>query len=82
MVAPSGYSAYPDAVTNANVIIGQVNDHTTAEIKNLGNELNDNINNSTESVLEKLTRQQILSRIKLKQLRTILKNHRQTAQKL
>ena len=54
MVAPSGYSAYPDAVTNANVIIGQVNDHTTAEIKNLGNELNDNINNSTESVLEKI----------------------------
>lgn len=54
MVAPSGYSAYPDAVTNANVIIGQVNDHTTAEIKNLGNELNDNISNSTESVLEKI----------------------------
>lgn len=54
MVAPSGYSAYPDAVTNANVIIGQVNDHTTAEIKNLGDELNDNINNSTESVLEKI----------------------------
>ena len=54
MVAPSGYSAYPDAVTNANVIIGQVNDHTTAEIKNLGNELNDNISNSTESVLGKI----------------------------
>ena len=54
MVAPSGYSAYPDAVTNANVIIGQVNDHTTAEIKNMGNELNDNISNSTESVLEKI----------------------------
>lgn len=54
MVAPSGYSAYPDAVTNANVIIGQVNEHTTAEIKNLGNELNDNISNSTESVLEKI----------------------------
>ena len=54
MVAPSGYSAYPDAVTNANVIIGQVNDHTTAEIKNLGNELNDNISNSTENVLGKI----------------------------
>ena len=54
MVAPSGYSAYPDAVTNANVIIGQVNDHTTAEIKNLGNELNDNISNSAESVLGKI----------------------------
>lgn len=52
--APTGYSAYPDSVTNANVIIGEVNDHTTAEIKNLGDELTENVNNSTESVLEKI----------------------------
>lgn len=52
--APTGYSAYPDAVTNANVIIGEVNDHTTAEIKNLGDELTENVNNSTESVMEKI----------------------------
>lgn len=52
--APTGYSAYPDSVTNANVIIGEVNDHTTSEIKNMGDNLMENINNSSESVLEKI----------------------------
>lgn len=82
MVAPSGYSAYPDAVTNANVIIGQVNDHTTAEIKNLGNELNDNINNSTESVLEKIDTTTDSITNKIETATDDIKNHRQTAQKL
>lgn len=54
MVAPTGYTAYPDAVTNANVIMSEVNNHTTNEIKNLGDTLQDNINNTTESVLEKV----------------------------
>ena len=54
MVAPSGYSAYPDAVTNANVIIGEVNDHTTAEIANLGDSLNENISNAKDEVLERV----------------------------
>ena len=54
MVAPTGYTAYPDAVTNANVIMSEVNNHTTNEIKNLGDTLQDNINNTTESVMEKV----------------------------
>lgn len=54
MVAPTGYTAYPDAVTNANVIMSEVNNHTTNEIKNLGDTLQDNIHNTTESVLEKV----------------------------
>ena len=54
MTAPTGYTAYPDAVTNANVIMSEVNNHTTNEIKNLGDTLQDNINNTTESVLEKV----------------------------
>ena len=54
MVAPTGYTAYPDAVTNANVIMSEVNNHTTNEIKNLGDTLQDNISNTTENVLEKI----------------------------
>lgn len=54
MVAPTGYTAYPDAVTNANVIMSEVNNHTTSEIKNLGDTLQDNISNTTENVLEKI----------------------------
>lgn len=34
-VTPTGYTSYPDAVTNANVIMEEVNKHTTAEISNL-----------------------------------------------
>lgn len=48
--APTGYSAYPDSVTNANVIIGEVNDHTTAEIKNMGDSLNEAIGNVNDNV--------------------------------
>ena len=54
MTAPTGYTAYPDAVTNANVIMSEVNNHTTNEIKNLGDTLQDNISNTTETVLEKI----------------------------
>ena len=64
----TGYSAYPDAVTNANVIIGEVNDHTTNEISSLKNQLEDTttlmqegdnsilekIDTSTESITEKI----------------------------
>lgn len=35
LVPATGYTSYPDAVTNANVIIGEVNDHTTTEINEL-----------------------------------------------
>lgn len=38
-VTPTGYSAYPDAVTNANVIMDEVNNHTSAEIANLNDSL-------------------------------------------
>ncbi len=31
LVSPTGYTSYPDAVTNANVIIGEVNSNTKAE---------------------------------------------------
>ena len=54
MTVPTGYTAYPDAVTNANVIMSEVNNHTTNEIENLGDTLKDNINNTTETVLEKV----------------------------
>lgn len=54
MAAPTGYTAYPDAVTNANVIMSEVNNHTTNEIKNLGDTLQENISNTSESVLEKI----------------------------
>ena len=41
LVNAVAYSSYPDAVTNANTIIGQVNDHTTTEIGNLGDKMNE-----------------------------------------
>lgn len=52
--APTGYSAYPDSVTNANVIIGEVNDHTTAEIKNLGDTMSETIGANHDEVMEKI----------------------------
>ena len=68
LTVATGYSAYPDAVTNANVIIGEVNDHTTNEISSLKNQLEDTttlmqegdnsilekIDTSTESITEKI----------------------------
>ena len=68
LTVATGYSAYPDAVTNANVIIGEVNDHTTNEIEELKTQINDNqsllqegdnsilekIDTSTESITEKI----------------------------
>lgn len=68
LTVATGYSAYPDAVTNANVIIGEVNDHTTNEISTLKNQLEDTttlmqegdnsilekIDTSTESITEKI----------------------------
>lgn len=38
LVPATGFISYPDAVTNANVIIGEVNDHTTAEVGNLADQ--------------------------------------------
>ena len=68
LTVATGYSAYPDAVTNANVIIGEVNDHTTNELSLLKEQLNDTnslmqegdnsilekIDTSTESITEKI----------------------------
>ena len=68
LTVSTGYSAYPDAVTNANVIIGEVNDHTTNELSLLKNQLEDTssllqegdnsilekIDTSTESITEKI----------------------------
>ena len=68
LTVATGYSAYPDAVTNANVIIGEVNDHTTNELSTLKNQLEDTssllqegdnsilekIDTSTESITEKI----------------------------
>ena len=68
LTVATGYSAYPDAVTNANVIIGEVNDHTTNELSALKNQLEDTttlmqegdnsilekIDTSTESITEKV----------------------------
>ena len=68
LTVATGYSAYPDAVTNANVIIGEVNDHTTNELSLLKSQLEDTssllqegdnsilekIDTSTESITEKI----------------------------
>ena len=68
LTVATGYSAYPDAVTNANVIIGEVNDHTTNELSLLKSQLDDTtsllqegdnsilekIDTSTESITEKI----------------------------
>ena len=57
LTVATGYSAYPDAVTNANVIIGEVNDHTTNELSTLKNQLEDTttlIQEGDNSILEKI----------------------------
>ena len=57
LTVASGYSAYPDAVTNANVIIGEVNDHTTNELSLLKNQLEDTsslLQEGDNSILEKI----------------------------
>lgn len=68
LTVATGYSAYPDAVTNANVIIGEVNDHTTNELSALKSQLEDTtsllqegdntilekIDTTTESITEKI----------------------------
>ena len=57
LTVATGYSAYPDAVTNANVIIGEVNDHTTNEISSLKNQLEDTstlLQEGDNSILEKI----------------------------
>ena len=57
LTVATGYSAYPDAVTNANVIIGEVNDHTTNELSALKNQLEDTttlMQEGDNSILEKI----------------------------
>ena len=57
LTVATGYSAYPDAVTNANVIIGEVNDHTTNELSALKNQLEDTsalLQEGDNSILEKI----------------------------
>ena len=57
LTVAAGYSAYPDAVTNANVIIGEVNDHTTNELSALKNQLEDTsslLQEGDNSILEKI----------------------------
>lgn len=68
LVNAVAYASYPDAVTNANVIMGEVNNHTTTEIGNLqdkmeerfdkvdtGNEqIQEKIDTSTESITNKI----------------------------
>lgn len=57
LTVATGYSAYPDAVTNANVIIGEVNDHTTNELSALKSQLEDTsslLQEGDNSILEKI----------------------------
>ena len=57
LTVATGYSAYPDAVTNANVIIGEVNDHTTNELSALKSQLEDTtalMQEGDNSILEKI----------------------------
>lgn len=51
MVTPTGYTSYPDAVTNANVIIGEVNSNTRAEVDRAV----DAIGAAQDSILDKVT---------------------------
>lgn len=50
LVPATGYASYPDSVTNANVIIGEVNDHTTAEVAQLREEQKEGVNNILDSI--------------------------------
>ena len=57
LTVATGYSAYPDAVTNANVIIGEVNDHSTNELSALKSQLEDTsslLQEGDNSILEKI----------------------------
>ncbi len=57
LVNAVAYASYPDAVTNANVIMGEVNNHTTNEINNLQDNLEerfDNVDESNQGILEKI----------------------------
>ena len=57
LTVATGYSAYPDVVTNANVIIGEVNDHTTNELSALKSQLEDTtslLQEGDNSILEKI----------------------------
>ena len=57
LTVATGYSAYPDAVTNANVIIGEVNDHTTNELSALKSQIEDTsslLQEGDNSILEKI----------------------------
>lgn len=51
MVTPTGYTSYPDAVTNANVIIGEVNSNTRTEVDRAV----DAIGAAQDSILDKVT---------------------------
>lgn len=50
LVPATGYTSYPDTVTNANVIIGEVNDHTTAEVAQLREENKEGVNTILDSI--------------------------------
>lgn len=57
LVNAVAYASYPDAVTNANVIMGEVNNHTTNEISNLHNNISerfDNVDESGKDIQEKI----------------------------
>lgn len=51
LVPATGYMSYPDAVTNANVIIGEVNDHTSAEVAQLRDQQTEGTNAILDSLL-------------------------------
>lgn len=54
-VTPTGYTSYPDAVTNANVIMDEVNNHTTAEINGLKTEMVEQFETTNNYVQEGIT---------------------------
>ena len=51
LVPATGYTSYPDAVTNANVIIGEVNDHTSLEMQQLKEHQTEGTNAILDSML-------------------------------
>lgn len=57
LVNAVAYASYPDAVSNANVIMGEVNNHTTNEISNLHNDISerfDKVDEVGEDIQEKI----------------------------
>lgn len=60
-IVPSGYTSYPDAVTNANVITDEINRNTDYNTSIILEELGDNFNTTNDYINKGLTNQKEIS---------------------